>query len=181
MSTKVPARGLYWLVMDDSSIEDFEAFFRRMLPRAVRLAERVTSDHEAAEDAAVEAFALAHSRWKRVAPLPWRDAWLLKVCLHKAFRQRPRRVVGIDNETTVDVAEAVVLRQALLAALVRLPRRQRDAVALRYLADMSEAEIAQAMSISQGSVKTHLHRALRSLRSGAEELFKEVPNGHEFA
>ncbi len=87
----------------------------------------------------------------------------------------------MSSETTVDLADAVVLRQALLAALFRLPRRQRDAVALRYLADMSEVEVADAMSISQGSVKTHLHRALRSLRPGAEELFKEVPNGHEFA
>lgn len=168
-------------MVDDSAVEGFDAFFRRMLPRAVTLAERVTSDHEAAEDAAVEAFAIAYSRWKRVAPLPWRDAWLLKVCLHKAFRQRPRQVSGISNKTTVDVADTIVLRQALLAALARLPRRQRDAVALRYLADMSEVEVADAMSISQGSVKTHLHRALRSLRPGAEELFKEVPNGHEFA
>jgi RNA polymerase sigma factor (sigma-70 family) len=63
-----------------------------------------------------------------------------------------------------DEAESVALRQALVAALRRLPTRQREAVVLRYLADMSEADVGLALGIRQGTVKTHLHRGLAALR-----------------
>jgi RNA polymerase sigma factor (sigma-70 family) len=142
------------MVDNERSGEDFESFFRRVLPRAIKLAERVTFDHGAAEDAAVETLAIAYSRWSRVAALPWRDAWTLKVCLHKSFRHRPQPVPEIVPVEQIDHAETVVLREALQAELVRLPRRQRDAIALRYLADMSEIEVADAVGVSQGSVKT---------------------------
>lgn len=57
-----------------------------------------------------------------------------------------------------------MLRIVLSDALARLPRRQREVVALRYLADLSEAQVAASLGISTGSVKTHLHRGLISLR-----------------
>jgi len=59
----------------------------------------------------------------------------------------------------------VVLRIALVQALRRLPRRQREAVALRYLVDLPDREVAAALGVSVGSVKVHLHRGLASLRS----------------
>ena len=58
-----------------------------------------------------------------------------------------------------------MLRIALVAALGSLPRRQRQAVALRYLGDLSDGEVAVALGISVGSVKTHIHRGLGALRS----------------
>ena len=57
-----------------------------------------------------------------------------------------------------------------MAALRRLPRRQREVVTLRYLADVPEAEVARLLGISAGSVKTHASRGLAALRLGLEEL-----------
>jgi RNA polymerase sigma factor (sigma-70 family) len=51
--------------------------------------------------------------------------------------------------------------------LAQLPKRQRDVVVLRYLADLSEADVAAELGISIGTVKSHSHRALRSLRTSA--------------
>ncbi len=59
---------------------------------------------------------------------------------------------------------------AVTGALERLPARQREAVVLRYFAELSEAETATAMGVSAGSVKTHLHRALNALSAELKEL-----------
>lgn len=56
----------------------------------------------------------------------------------------------------------------LVSALGRLPRRQREVLTLRYYLDLSEAQIADALSISAGSVKAHAHRGLTGLRSDVE-------------
>ncbi len=53
----------------------------------------------------------------------------------------------------------------MLAAVRRLPARQREALVLRYYADLSEAQTAEAMGISQGAVKSHTSRALGALRT----------------
>jgi RNA polymerase sigma factor (sigma-70 family) len=66
---------------------------------------------------------------------------------------------GTAPEDTAD------LRLALNAALRSLPRRQRQAIALQYLADLSPADVAAVLHISPGSVKTHVHRGLASLRA----------------
>jgi RNA polymerase sigma factor (sigma-70 family) len=66
-----------------------------------------------------------------------------------------------------------VLRLALVAALIRLPRRQRETIVLRYLCDLPEADAALALGVSAGTVKTHLHRALASLRANIGAEFEE--------
>jgi RNA polymerase sigma factor (sigma-70 family) len=157
---------------------DFDEFFVRMFPRAVNLAKRVTGDNDAAQDVAIEALARAYSRWGRVGTLPWRDGWVLRVCFHEALHALPRGSVPLISGSTSDHSEVVVLRDALRAALARLPRRQRDALALRYLADLSEEDVAALLGVSRGSVKTHVHRGLRKLRSDARELLVEVDNDH---
>jgi len=159
--------------------EGFDAFFLRMLPRTVRVARRLTGDTGLAEDVAVEAFARAHARWTRVAPLPWRDAWVLKVASREALRQVRRRPPAAGRVYSRDEADDVVLRVALVAALVQLPRRQRETIVLRYLCDLSEADVAAALGVSAGTVKTHLHRALASLRVSVGPDFEEG-YAHEF-
>jgi RNA polymerase sigma factor (sigma-70 family) len=143
---------------------DYDDFFRQILPRAVSVARRVTGDRASAEDAAIEALALAHLRWHRVASLPWRDAWVLRVATHEALRQLPKPRPMPPAPVVVDEADSVALRHALLDALRRLPARQREAVVLRYLADLSEKDVGLALGIRQGTVKTHLHRGLAALR-----------------
>jgi RNA polymerase sigma factor (sigma-70 family) len=130
----------------------------------VSVARRVTGERASAEDAAVEALARAHLHWSRVGALPWREAWVLRVASREALRQLPRTPGTVPTPAAGDEAESVALRQALVAALRRLPKRQREAVALRYLADLSESDVGLALGIGQGTVKTHLHRGLAALR-----------------
>src|ERR1700691_5315272 len=110
---------------------DYDDFFRWVLPRAVAVARRVTGERASAEDAAVEALARAHLHWKRIGTLPWREAWVLRVASREALRhlpgQRPLPVLMASDDQT----ESVALREALIAALRRLPTRQREAIVLR--------------------------------------------------
>ena len=64
---------------------------------------------------------------------------------------------------TADPSDATATRLALVAALARLPRRQREAVSLRYLADLSIDDVARTLGVSAGTVKQSVHRALRTL------------------
>jgi RNA polymerase sigma factor (sigma-70 family) len=78
--------------------------------------------------------------------------------------RRSRRPLPQPTADDADPADAAVTRLALAQALRRLPRRQRDVVVLRYLADLSEADVAESLGVSAGSVKQHAHRAVDALR-----------------
>jgi RNA polymerase sigma factor (sigma-70 family) len=156
--------------MDNRSVvagcEDFEVVFRALLPRAYRVAFRILGSRAEAEDAAAEALARAHASWSRVGGLAWRDAWVLRVTANVAVdmsRRRPRPV-PVRSTTSDDVVELASLRLALAAALRTLPRRQREVIVLRYLADLTEAEVAACLHVSLGSVKRHGHRGMAALR-----------------
>ena len=153
--------------------DGYDDFFRLVLPRAVAVARRVTGERASAEDAAIEALARAHLHWARVGALPWREAWVLRVASREALRQVPKTPAMVATPAVGDETESVALRQALVAALRRLPKRQREAVALRYLADLSESDVGLALGIGQGTVKTHLHRGLAAMRNLMGREFKE--------
>jgi len=152
---------------------EFDEFFLSVLPRAIRAARRLTGDPWIAEDVAVVALARAHARWARVADLPWRDAWVLKVASREALRHVRRRPPSLTPGYSRDESDDVALRVALVAALVGLPRRQRETIVLRYLCDLPEADVARALGVSAGTVKTHVHRALASLRANIGADFEE--------
>jgi RNA polymerase sigma-70 factor (ECF subfamily) len=157
---------------------DFEAAFDELFPRAFALSRRVLGDAAAAEDVAAEALARAYARWPRVSGLAYRDGWVLRVAANLAVDRLRKRPPVMAPAPMPDAVEAEALRLALSAALGALPRRQRQAVALRYLGGLSDGEVAQALGISLGSVKTHVHRGLAALRlslgRGLEEV---VPHG----
>ena len=154
--------------------DGFEEAFDELFPRAVRLATRLLGDRAAAEDVAAEAMARAYARWPKVAGLPYRDGWLLKVTTNLAIDRLRRRPPQVWPEAASDFEDGVELRMALNAALLTLAPRQRQAVALRYLGGLSDREVALALGISLGSVKTHIHRGLNGLRdrmgAGLEEV-----------
>src|SRR5665213_4019708 len=154
-------------MMSGESDDDYDAYFRRMFPRAVAVARRVTVDDARAKDAAQIAFERAYSRWPRVRLLEWRDAWVLRVTINEAIRQTRPLPLAPPIQPASDETDLVDLRHSLVEALQRLPRRQREAVTLRYLTDLSEIEVANVLEISRGSVKTHLHRGLAALRGDA--------------
>jgi RNA polymerase sigma factor (sigma-70 family) len=145
--------------------DDFEAMFDRMMIRAFRVAHRIIGDITLAEDIAAEALARAFSRWPELREYVYRDAWILRVATNLAVdaARRPKQP-ALQRDSRVDVEEVATVRAALAAALKALPRRQREAVALRYLADLPDDEIAATMDISQGAVKSHIARGVAALR-----------------
>lgn len=134
----------------------------------------------AAEDVAAEAMARAYAHWRKIGDQPWREGWVVRVATNLALdaaRKRSRVAARpyVDaspssGPTTEEQQDAIATRAALVEALARLPKRQREVVAMRHLAQMSEADVAAALRVSSGSVKTHLSRGLASLRRslGAE-------------
>jgi RNA polymerase sigma-70 factor (ECF subfamily) len=143
---------------------EFDAVFDRLFPEAARLAFRIVGERAAAEDVAAEAFARALARWETVGRLPYREAWVLRVAINLAVdtmrRKRPRQERG----QRPDITEIATLRIALAHALGTLPRRQREAIGLRYLSDLTDQEVADVLGISEGTVRTHIRRGLRTLR-----------------
>jgi RNA polymerase sigma-70 factor (sigma-E family) len=149
-------------VGDDGFEEAFDALFAA----ARRIAVRLVGSGAAADDVAAEALARTYARWSKVRDLDYRDAWVMRVAANVALDvlRRSRRPLPAPAAAEDDPAEAAVTRLALVHALRRLPRRQRDVVVLRYLADLSEADVAQSLGVSAGSVKQHAHRAVDALR-----------------
>jgi RNA polymerase sigma factor (sigma-70 family) len=70
-----------------------------------------------------------------------------------------------DEPSAEQGAMTLIERSAVIAALRTLPDRQREAIVLRYYADLSEADIAATMGISRGAVKSHTARGMSALRS----------------
>jgi RNA polymerase sigma-70 factor (sigma-E family) len=145
----------------------------------VRLAVLLVGDRASAEDIVQDAFLGLYRRWDRLtdtsAPLAYVRTSVVNGC-RTALRRRSRaRQVGNLAEPPAESAEAVALlseeQRAVAGALRRLPERQREALVLRYYLDLSEAEIAAAMGISRGTVKSATSRALaavgRTLREGS--------------
>jgi RNA polymerase sigma-70 factor (sigma-E family) len=146
----------------------YDEFFDACLPVVLGVVGRLTASRADAEDVAVEALGRAFADWPRLGVLPYRQAWVVRVAtnLVLADRRRARRLrPELPPPSAADVGDTVALQATLLTALRRLPRRQREAVVLRYLADLPEAEVAALLGVTSGSVKTHVHRGLRSLRS----------------
>ena len=157
--------------------QDFEDAFDDLFPRAERLAYRLLGDRAAAEDAAAEAMARTFLHWKKVSALPYRDGWVLRVATNvalDAFRHRPPRP---EPDIPVDIEDVATMRVALVAALAALPRRQRSVIALHHLGGLTESEVARALGLSLGTVKTHVRRGAATLRLRLGDGFEEVPVG----
>ena len=155
--------------------EAFEAAFAELVLPAFRVALRILGNYSDAEDVAAEAMARALRSWERVGTMPYRRAWVLRVAANVAIdraRRRPPQLSAPDH--VPDVAEAVALHLALAAALRSLQRRQGEVVALRFLADLPEAEVARSLGISLNSVKKHSARALAALRTRLGPEWQEV-------
>lgn len=162
---------------DEAGDGDFDDLFRAVWPRAVIAARRIVGPDDP-EGLAAEALTRAYDRWPSVRRHPAPDAWVLRVTINLALdrmRRQPRQAdggsidlrdgAGVGGFVVESFDDATALRLALCAALSELPDRQRHAIALRYLGGCVEVDIAAAMKISPGSVKTHLKRGLDRLRA----------------
>ena len=142
----------------------FEEAFPELYRLAYRVSFRVLGDRGDAEDVAQEALARAHLRWGRLHGRP--EGWVVTVATNLSIdRYRRRRFVppvATDSLALVDgyLGERIDLGRSLR----RLPRRQREVVVLRYLADWSEIDVADTLGCSPGAVKSHASRGLHALR-----------------
>ena len=147
--------------------------YLELFPRAATLAYRLLGNRAAAEDVASEALARAYARWHKIANLPYRDGWILRVATNLAIDTARRRPPAVLPQEPLDATEAAIVRLALVNALRTLPKRQRQAVALRYLSGFRETEVAETLGISEGTTSTHLRRGLDTLRRRLGNDFRE--------
>ena len=155
----------------EAADDGFREAFPVLYASAGRVALRILGDHAAAQDVAAEALTRAYERWAKVQALPYRDAWVLRVAANLAIDSIRRRRPLVERPRPLEVEERAAVHLALVGALGALSRRQREVVVLRYLSDLSEDDVATALGIGAGSVKTHLRRGLDNLRRTLGEDF----------
>jgi len=156
----------------DTALEQlYAAHWRRL----VRLAVLLLRDQGAAEEVVQDAFVAVHGRWRSLRDRDKALAYLRQTVVNRsrsALRHRgvvERYVARQDPALSLaDPADATALagdrRTAVLDALRALPTRQREVLALRHYLELSEAEIAETLGISRGSVKAHASRGSAALR-----------------
>ncbi len=147
----------------------FAEFVRARGVALHRTAYLLTGDWTLAEDLLQTALAKTYLRWDRIESAD-PEAYVRRVLANTHATWWRRRWRGeVPYEVLPDTAAAdrwadVDARAALLAALGRLPRRMRAVVVLRYHEDLSEAQVAEALGISVGTVKSQCSKALAKLR-----------------
>jgi RNA polymerase sigma factor (sigma-70 family) len=163
-------------------MEGFDHWYEAEHARVLGVCAALSGDRDAAADATDEAFARAMDRWDRVGTLDKPGAWVQVVALNylrRALRRRGRERFlhrgshGLSPELALPNPE-------LWVAVRELPERQRLAVVLRYVADRPEAEIAEIMGVTRGTVAATLSAArsrLASVLRDDEIIAQEVTRG----
>jgi RNA polymerase sigma-70 factor (sigma-E family) len=156
---------------------DFEDFVQSGSKRLLRTAHLLTGDRTEAEDLLQMTLMRVARHWRtaETAPGAYATRVLINLSRDRARRSR-RRVVEAPwagAETMPDgdeeLSEQIARRALLIAALARLPDRQREVLVLRFYLDLSEPEIAAAMGIGPSTVRSTAHRALGALGRLLEE------------
>ena len=155
---------------DEALDQLYAAHWRRL----VRLSFLLVRDLGAAEEIVQDSFVGVHAHWSRLRSPELGLAYLRQAVVNRSRSHLRHRAVveahagrrtaesplpGADSHV-----EAGARRDAVLEALRGLPERQREVIALRYYLDLSEAEIADALGISRGAVKSHASRGAAALR-----------------
>lgn len=142
----------------------------------VRLATMLVRDRGTAEEVVQDSFVAMHDGWRRLRDSENALSYLRQSVVNRSRSVLRHRMVvdrnapkpAPDEPSAEHGAIALFERAAVISALSKLPPRQREAVVLRFYADLSEAQIADAMKISRGAVKSHSARAMQALRSVLE-------------
>jgi RNA polymerase sigma factor (sigma-70 family) len=156
--------------------EEFVRFVQQLETDLVRTTRRLAPDGVDPRDLAAEALARAYARWDRIGTMEWRRAWVFRVVTNLALTARSsgrrsalslRRwapAVAADTEGE-GLDDEIADRDLVRSALRKLPPRQRDAVTLHFIADLTVKDTAYAMSIGPETAKTHIERGLATLRA----------------
>jgi RNA polymerase sigma factor (sigma-70 family) len=143
----------------------FEAWYRAAHPRLLAALVVATGDLDGARDATSEAFTRALQHWSRVQSMDSPEAWVHRVGINIVRRRHHRRVLEerLLRRQRPEAAPPVQIASEVWDALASLPLRQRQALALRYLLGMTQAEVADAMGVARGTAAATLHAARRNL------------------
>ncbi|MGH3200575.1 MAG: SigE family RNA polymerase sigma factor [Streptosporangiaceae bacterium] len=145
----------------------FEEFYAAARDDCLRVVLISVADRQLAEDLVADAFAKAWMSWPKVREHPAPRAWVIRTALnaHISWWRRRRREVALGSHEAV-AAESPYpsLDSSLIAALQRLPAKQRVVIVLRLLLDLDTATTAQTLGMPSGTVASHLHRGLAALR-----------------
>jgi len=147
------------------SAPSFEDFYRAEVAALVALA-RGLCPAAVAEDIAQEAMLATYRRWADVRELDHPEAYVRRTCANmavSAFRRRMAELRAVRRSRPGPEPLSDPDHEAFWTLVRSLPRRQAQVVALHYLYDLSVADVAGTLDLSEGSVKVHLSRARHSL------------------
>lgn len=155
----------------------FEQFVADRLDRLLRYATALTCDPYLAQDVVQEVLVRAPARWARIGVMQAPESYLRKMVTNEYLswrRRRAARTVAATHATldtlgtpSGDHADSYAERDAMRARIATLPRKQRAAILLRFYSDCTDAEIAEVLGCSAGTVRSHISRGLGTLRAAA--------------
>jgi RNA polymerase sigma-70 factor (sigma-E family) len=155
----------------------FDDFVAERLDQLLRYATALTCDPHLAKDVVQEVLLRAQQRWRHIERADQPVAYVRRMVVNEYLswrRRRANRDVVMAHATLAEMSPSVAdttgrydERQEMLARIVRLPRRQRAAIVLRYYENLSDPEIAAAMGCAETTVRSYLSRALATLRADA--------------
>jgi RNA polymerase sigma-70 factor (sigma-E family) len=161
---------------------DFAEFYRSAADECLRAVLVSIGDRDTARDLVDEAFARAWASWRTVSRHPAPKAWVVRTALNLSisrWRRRRREVSVPDPGSVADLPAAAgasgsLVDPRIMAALARLPARQRQVVALRLIIDLDTARTAEVLGIAPGTVMAHLGRAMATLRHDLQPELREL-------
>lgn len=145
----------------------FAEFFEASWDPCLRAVAASTGDLVRAEDQLAEAFARAWASWRKVSRHPAPRAWVVHTALNAGtswWRRRARELPLVGHDVAAPGTPTAELDTPLLAAVRRLPARQREVVVLRVFLDLDIETTAAQLGIAPGTVRAHLARAVAALR-----------------
>lgn len=155
---------------------DFSAYMQARQPGLLRTAYLLTGDRHTAEDLVQSAFAKLYLSWEKVQQRDSIDGYVRRILINennslwrRAWKKREHTTEVLPETAHVDAHDDGLGRD-LWDAVQTLPRKARAVVVLRYYEELSEAETADALGISVGTVKSQASRALATLRERAPHL-----------
>jgi RNA polymerase sigma factor (sigma-70 family) len=147
---------------------EFAEFYEAARDDCLRIVLLNVGDRQLAEDLVAEAFTRAWMSWRKVRELQAPRGWVVRTALnaHVSWWRRHRREVALGcHDIAIPANHDDAVPRELLAALRRLPLRQREVVTLRLLLDLDTDTTAKLLAMAPGTVGSHLHRAVALLRA----------------
>jgi len=161
---------------------DFAEFYCESKDKCLFTVLVSVGDRDTAQELVAEAFARAWASWRTVSRHPAPAAWVVRTALNSGIsRWRRHRhelpvadLARVADHPAADWGGDGSVDPTIMAALLRLPARQRQVIALRLFLDLDTAGAAQVLGVAPGTVQSHLARALAALREDLIPIRKET-------